>query len=442
MRLIPLTDIQISPDRQRKEFLQADLVELAESIRTMGLFHPVVVRQESDKWVLVAGERRLRAITDIYDLGGEFEHDSITVERGSVPCVSLGELNELDREEAELEENIRRVNLTWQERAAATSRLAALRNKQAILGGLPAPSIATVAIEVRGSSEGVNQETTRREIIVAKHLADPEVRAAKNVNDAFKVLKRKEQTQKNVQLAAEVGRTFSSASHTLLNEDSLGWLANAPEGLFDVILTDPPYGMNADEFGDSGGKAAGAHGYEDSVEIFAQCLAAGVDHFMRITKPQAHLYWFCDIDKFHQSRAAFEAAGWWVHRTPLIWHKLNGSRVPWPEHGPQRKYEILLYAVKGKKPVTHIYGDIISCASDDNLGHAAQKPVALYQQLLQRSVRPGDAVLDCFGGTGPIIVAAHELKCKATYLERDPASYAIAVKRLEAVSAQIELPLP
>jgi DNA modification methylase len=304
------------------------------------------------------------------------------------------------------------------------------------------PTVATLSLEVRGSAEGVNQETTRREIIVAKHLADPEVRAAKNVNDAFKVLKRKEETQRNVQLAAEVGRTFSSAAHTLLNEDTLSWLEAAPAGVFDVILTDPPYGMNADEFGDSGGKAAGAHGYADSQEVFETCLAAAVLHFQRVTKPQAHLYWFCDIDKFHVSRAAFEAAGWWVHRTPIIWHKMNGSRVPWPEHGPQRKYELILYAVKGKKPVTHIYGDIISCASDENLGHAAQKPVALYQQLLQRSVRPGDQVLDCFGGTGTILVAAHEVKCKATYIERDPASYAIAVRRLEAINAQIELPLP
>lgn len=441
MRLIPLSEIVISADRQRKEFVQSDLVELAESIRTMGLFHPLVVRQEGDKWVLVAGERRLRAITDIYELGGEFKHDSVVVEGNLVPCVSLGELDELAREEAELEENIRRVNLTWQERAAATARLTSLRHKQAAASGNPLPTVATIALEVRGSAEGINQETTRREIIVAKHLADPEVRAAKTVNDAFKVLKRKEETKRNVQLAAEVGRTFTSAAHTLLNEDSLIWLGKAPEGTFDVILTDPPYGMGADEFGDSGGKAAGAHGYEDSVEIFTECLAAAVLHFGRITKSQAHLYWFCDIDKFHTSRTAFEAAGWWVHRTPLIWHKMNGSRVPWPEHGPQRKYEIILYAVKGKKPVTHIYPDIISCNSDENLGHAAQKPVILYQQLLQRSVRPGDSVLDCFGGTGPIIVAAHELKCKATYIERDPASYAIALKRLAAVDAQQELPV-
>lgn len=442
MRLISLSDIVISPDRQRKEFIEADLVELAESIEQMGLFHPIVVREQDGQTVLVAGERRLRAVSDMYDLGRTFKHDNQPVELGKIPCVSLGELGELEREEAELEENIKRVNLTWQERAAATARLTALRGKQHIRDGLPAPTVAAIATEIRGSSEGVNQETTRREIIVARHLADPEVRAAKNVNEAFKVLKRKEENKRNVQLAAEVGKTFSGASHTLLNDDTLGWLERAPEGVFDVILTDPPYGMGADEFGDSGGKAAGAHGYEDSQEVFETCLAAAVLHFGRICKAQAHLYWFCDIDKFHVSRTAFEAAGWWVHRTPLIWHKMSGSRVPWPEHGPQRKYEILLYAVKGKKPVTHIYPDMISCQADDNLGHGAQKPVALYQNLLQRSVRPGDQVLDCFGGTGTILVAAHELKCKATYIEKDPASYAIAVKRMEALTAQTELPLP
>jgi len=442
MRLISLSAIQIAPNRQRKEFDVSSIMELGDSIESKGLFHPLVVRQEGEGlWWLVAGERRMRAIADLYELGKEFSHDNSLVPSGFVPCVNLGDLSVLEREEAELEENIRRVDLSWQERAEATSRLANLRGKQASASGLPLPSVAEISQEVRGSSEGVNQETTRREIIVARHLHDPEVRAAKTVNDAFKVLKRKEDVRKNTELATEVGRTFSQASHTLLNADSLVWLAACPREQFDVILTDPPYGMGADEFGDSGGKAAGAHGYKDSVEVFETCLDAACKHFWSITKPQAHLYWFCDIDKFHQSRAAFESAGWWVHRTPIIWHKMNGSRVPWPEHGPQRKYEILLYAVKGKKPVTRIYPDVISCSSDENLGHAAQKPVALYQQLLQRSVRPGDAVLDCFGGTGPILPAAHDCKCKATYVEMDPASYAIAVKRLEQITAQKELEL-
>jgi len=38
--------------------------------------------------------------------------------------------------------------------------------------------------------------------------------------------------------------------------------------VFDVILTDPPYGMGADEFGDSGGLTEGAHAYKDDEEYF------------------------------------------------------------------------------------------------------------------------------------------------------------------------------
>ena len=58
---------------------------------------------------------------------------------------------------------------------------------------------------------------------------------------------------------------------------------------------------------------------------------------------------------------------------------------------------------------------------------------------LRRSINPGDAVLDPFCGTGPIFPAAHELKCKATGIEIDAASYAIAYKRLEGLKTEPEL---
>ncbi len=401
--------------------------------------HPVVVREEAGKLWLVAGERRLRAIKDLYELNGGFKYDNRLVEANCIPVVTLGELGELEREEAELEENTRRADLSWPEQAVATARLSDLRSRQAGLEGRSPPGVAAVAAEVRGSSTGRPAQTTRRELIVAKHLDNPAVRGAKTLDEAFKVLKRQEAGERNAELAATVGRTFSSADHTLIHGDSLGWLASCPDGQFDVILTDPPYGMGADEFGDSGGRAAGAHGYADTAEIFNKCLDFAALHFIRVTKPQAHLYWFCDIDKFHVSRSYFEDAGWWVHRTPLIWHKMQGTRTPWPEHGPMRKYEILLYAVKGKKPVTKIFPDVITVGADTNLGHGAQKPVALYEQLLVRSVQAGDAVLDCFGGTGPILPAAHTYKCRATYVERDAASYGIAVERLKNLDVQSNL---
>ena len=67
------------------------------------------------------------------------------------------------------------------------------------------------------------------------------------------------------------------------------------------------------------------------------------------------------------------------------------------------------------------------------MSHGAQKPVALYQNLLQRSVRPGDEVLDSFGGTCPIFEAAHTYQCKAVALEANPEYFAMGFRRLQAL---------
>ena len=228
-------------------------------------------------------------------------------------------------------------------------------------------------------------------------------------------------------------------AHTAVNEDSLLWMMHAPSETFDVIITDPPYGIGADTFGDSGGAAAGAHFYEDSYENWKALISTLSTSGYRVARPQAHLYCFCDITRFEELKEILTAAGWKCFRTPLIWHKPNGNRVPWVESGPQRRYEIILYAKKGDKPVTRIYGDVLEYRADENLGHPAQKPVALYVDLLRRSCTAGDQVLDPFAGSGPIFPAAQELKLRATGVEKDPAAYGIALARLDKLKIQPEL---
>jgi DNA modification methylase len=128
-----------------------------------------------------------------------------------------------------------------------------------------------------------------------------------------------------------------------------------------------------------------------------------------------------------------QAAGWYVFRTPILHTKPNSGRVPLPEEGPRRQYECILYAIKGHKKTTAIYPDIIATTADMGLQHGAQKPVALYENLLMRSVRPGDEVLDSFGGTGTLIPAAHAKKCKATVLEASKEYYGVCLQRLKDV---------
>jgi site-specific DNA-methyltransferase (adenine-specific) len=449
MKTIPTTAIHIAEDRQRRNFDLKALNELGESIKKSSLFHPVVLRfvqsaPDSGIWFLVSGERRLRAVIDIHSLGESFTHDQQPVPIGEIPYVDLGELDELAREEAELDENLKRTNLTWQEQSLAVSRLATLREKQAAAAGEAKPTVRDITIEVRPefdpSTRGQPHETTRRELIVARHMADPEVKAAKNLDEAFKILRRKEDAQKRIQLAAEIGRTYTAeTAHKAINEDSLKYMQTLSDSTFDVICTDPIYGIGADEFGDSGGAAAGAHLYEDTYEKWREDITALARVGHRVCKPQAHLYAFCDITRFEEFKQILSAAGWKCFRTPIIWHKPNGNRVPWVDQGPQRKYELILYANKGSKPVTRIYPDLITYTADENLGHNAQKPVALIKDLLNRSCSPGDSVLDPFCGSGPVFPAGNDLKVKVIGIEIDPAAYALCLKRLDQLKNTPEL---
>lgn len=450
---IHLDRIEVPANRQRREFDAAALEELRTSIQEtqFGLQHPIVVRQgaEPGAFLLVSGERRLRAIRDIYELGGEFRHAGAAVPAGQVPAVDLGELDPIDAFEAELEENIRRDDLTVMERATATAQLFDLRVAQAARDGQPSPAASDIAQEMfdipasKPKGEyGQATTTVRDQLIVARHRDDPEVAKATSLREAVKIIKKKDEAKRNVALAAAVGATYTTDRLQLHHADAQEWLAPVL-GDFDIILMDPPYGMGADQFGDSGTEAgaAGAHQYDDSFESWLAMMEWLVPTTWRVTKPSAHMYVFCDLDRFFEMRARFSAAGWNVHRTPLVWHNPDGFRAPWPEHGPQRKYELVLYARRGEKKCSVLRGDVLEYRKDPALGHPAQKPVNLLIDLLRRSAAPGDKVLDAFAGSGGILAACNDLRLSCVALERDPTFYGMAVKRLQALKSEPELAL-
>lgn len=437
LHTVNYSELTIPTNRQRREFKPEDLIKLASSISQNGLISPIVIRRNEDgDLVLVAGERRVKALVYAWNFGEKIRCGENTFEEGEIPCIYQGEMNPIDAFEMELEENIRRTDLTWQEKAHATAQLMDHRQKQAMQQGVSAPAVVDIAKEIRGDVKGESGsaiESTRKELLVARYLDDPEISKAKSVDDAFKMLKRKESTQRNIEYAAEIGKTFSYKIHNIHQGSCLDIMPTLASESFDVILTDPPYGIDADQYGDSGGRTPGAHKYEDSFETWIYLLRGFAPESFRLAKPLAHLYVFCDVDNFVFLKKLLADAGWRVFRTPIVWVNPTAMRTPWPEHGPQRKYQLVAYAIKGNRTVNYIAPDLISYPSDDNLGHEAQKPVALYDDLLRRSIRPGDAVLDPFCGSGTIFPAAHALKCQATGIELGSSAYGVSIKRIETL---------
>jgi ParB family chromosome partitioning protein len=109
--LIPIKYIQPNPRQPRREIQSADLEELAASIREHGIIQPLIVTREgsSEQYVLVAGERRLRAA----GMAG----------LESVPAI-VREASDQQRLELALIENLQREDLSPIEAADAYQLLA------------------------------------------------------------------------------------------------------------------------------------------------------------------------------------------------------------------------------------------------------------------------------------------------------------------------------
>jgi len=103
MPVIPRSTLSIPP-RQRKEIPRATLLELKESIRDNTLLHAPVVQQSGpDTYILVAGERRTRAIDLLAEEGLPFIYNQNSVLPGYIPVVLLDEaLNDIQKAEIEL----------------------------------------------------------------------------------------------------------------------------------------------------------------------------------------------------------------------------------------------------------------------------------------------------------------------------------------------------
>ncbi len=98
-----------SPHNPRKEFTEDEIEELAASIREHGVIQPLIVREVSGKYELIAGERRWRA------------SQNLTLK--TVPCI-VRVATDKDVLEMALIENLQRQDLNPIEEAAGYIKLA------------------------------------------------------------------------------------------------------------------------------------------------------------------------------------------------------------------------------------------------------------------------------------------------------------------------------
>jgi ParB family chromosome partitioning protein len=109
LRVVPIDEIVPNPEQPRQVFAAEELASLAASIREHGVLSPLLVRRHEGRYVLVAGERRLRAAA----LAGLTE----------VPVVLRDVAEPAAQLEIALVENLQRTDLDPLEAARGFQRL-------------------------------------------------------------------------------------------------------------------------------------------------------------------------------------------------------------------------------------------------------------------------------------------------------------------------------
>ena len=196
-----------------------------------------------------------------------------------------------------------------------------------------------------------------------------------------------------------------------------------------LLLTDPPY--NVDYEGEAG-KIENDSMSDRAFLLFLHKALAAADHVMN---PGAAFYiWHADSNGLTFRRVC-SRVGWEI-RQCLIWVK---NTFVMGRQDYQWQHEPCLYG--WKDGAAHIWtGDrkqttVFQYAKPQRSTlHPTMKPVALFTEQMKNSTRPGDIVLDLFGGSGTTLIAAEQTGRTAYLMEFDPRFVDVIIDRWELLT--------
>lgn len=390
--LLPISDIKIPEDRQRQGLGgddekkgQLSFEELQASLRELGMINPPRVDEGNN---LLAGFRRVKAWEA---LGNTHIH------------VTVGdqELNPLEKELVELDENIRRLDLTWQERTRTIARIDEVRKKLD-----PNWNQARTAEQV-GTTQGKVSEA-----VMLNKMMDifPEIAKAKTKRQAESIAKQKTKTIIRTTEVAANPAMYKDVKESVLQGPAEELILRVPAESINHVVTDGPFGINYDQ------RPAGVDGaheaYEDSPASYRNRTETLAREIYRVLKPDAFCVWFLAHDHLDWTKECFRSAGFTVDPVPLVWDRSEGrSYSIRPDRWFGKAYDIAIHAIKGNpemqvraRPGGNVFRFKPVSSSDKD--HIVERPPELYAEIIRCISIPGELILDLFGGSGSVGAAA------------------------------------
>lgn len=432
----PIDLIRILPDRQRKDL--GDIVSLANSIATIGQISPIILSEadEEGRRTLIAGERRLTAVKQL--------------RRASILSLEFSSLSESEKTLLELEENLRRKNLSWQEEVRAVQKYVEISGKpleEAAKDLSIFPSSLSAMCRVAEEMVKENNLSSASSWSAAYEVIRIQANKATNAvlegilggeDIVFPVLAEKPGNGGgDTQMppgnpanggAATVGATPTAPlSPTPPTALKTAWYAQvsdfasfAPEysgRRFNFLHCDFPYGLNMDKANLQNSQArwtAGEDGrYDDSPELFDRLVRAFFKNQDRFIADSAHCIFWLAFKNLHWVSKLFEDYGWKVCETPLIWHKSDNAGIaPDVRRWPRRTYEVAIFASRGDRKMAKLKAASYSGPTTKE-HHLSEKPLDMLSHFFELVVDEHTTILDPTCGSGTALEVAKKLGASA-----------------------------
>lgn len=409
--------------RNSRTHSKAQVETLARSISTYGFTNPILLAEDG---TIIAGHGRLQA--------------AIALGLDQVPTITLTGLSDAQQRALVLADNRIALDAGWD-----------VEMLQVELADLKADGFDL-------SLTGFSLEELDSLLAPAEDARDPDDAPALPAEPVSKP-----------------GDVYVMGPHRLIVGDStdVGVLQRLMDGAFaDIVWTDPPYNVAYES-------AAGSIKNDDMDDReFFQFLLGFYTATFSWMKPGAAIYVAHADTEGLNFRGAFKAAGFklsgcivwrkdalvlgrsdyqWQHE-PILYGWKPGSAHRWYggrkqttvmdlgdgspfERLPDGRFQITVgdrvMIIGGAETVEEVVPSVIRAEKPRASAlHPTMKPVELIERMLRHNARPGDIVLDPFGGSGSTLIAADRLGMCARLVELDPRYADVIVGRWEAWSGR------
>jgi len=438
---------------------------------THGLIQPIVLDENG---TLIAGGRRKSALQAIINAALPDDDIPSSIHPTIEAFIETGTLEEnvhfrqmltfdgSTLSTLELEENLQRENLTWQETTLGIARVHQIKTREATLDSKSWGVRETAKLlGPRFSKSHVNYVTRVAKLLNA---GDKEIWACENLTSAWRLItarKANEAATKFAEINTDSSVDISQfekvspptqpsgdAKSSSLNDDVLNQLFGAPtddsqprtvgeaitasqperpirtidfssrflnckmEDAFDDesvdhIITDPPYAIEMDHLsqGTTGMKNIDNVAHTHDVQSNLNDLPVWIDNFYRILRDGGFCIFWCDFEHFNHCRMLAEKSGFKTQRWPLIWVKTHTCKNQAATKNFTKTVECAVLCRKGNAVLAKPQHTCVHTASNEAErkqfhGHPFVKPFTLWRWLANAVAIPGQTICDPFVGTG------------------------------------------